>query len=510
MRRGEPRRHDYPGCLDRSAGCSNEFNWRVTIALGWLTLIISAPIFAVTIHRQLFWRAQQATYYAPRRLEALLTSALVKDDADDGGTDDDDGGRNDSGDGFAAMELSGRRARGRAARRRSRRRRRRRRAAERPTRLSYKARKLASSRRRANAAMRHAEAAKAAAMGGAEVAALPAGDRGDQADRRHGWRRRRRRRRRPRARRGGGRGRRGGGARGGKGTQKRAARSRSRSAKKAAARPARPPRCARKLPELAGTVVLKVIRHLFALYLLVTDIEVPARAERQLDRIGDALYNFFGFIDLSGLWRLVERLGDYFEHVWVLLSERINIDVECPGAYAAWYQLTNSLNILVPAAALPERPAALLPHHAAQIWPRPQRRGQVRGRQLHVVRVRVGARARAARRRVVEPAPVLLRLAARAPHARPRRLGERLQRPVGRSGRVPLLHRQRGRVDDGAVPDLHADQLLREGRARRRQVPRLLRELSVRLDARVAIQFWKRDGVQFLNTGAAVRALVDT
>ena len=164
----------YPGCVDGYYGvdCSNKFKWRATIALGWITLIMSLPIFAVTIHRQLFWRAQQATYFVPRRLEALLTSVLVKDDADDGGTDDDDGGRNDSGDGFAAMELSGRRGAGAPP------------GAEADdddddggappsaqTRLSYKA---ASSRaaRRAGAALR-TEAAKAAAMGGAE-AALPA------------------------------------------------------------------------------------------------------------------------------------------------------------------------------------------------------------------------------------------------------------------------------------------------------------------------------------------------
>ena len=87
-------------------------------------------------------------------------------------------------------------------------------------------------------------------------------------------------------------------------------------------------------------------RHLFALYLLVTDIEVPARAERQLERIGDALYNFLGFIDLSGLWRFVYHIGDCFEQVWDVLANRINIDFECPGAFSAYYQLTNSINIL--------------------------------------------------------------------------------------------------------------------------------------------------------------------
>ena len=68
---------------------------------------------------------------------------------------------------------------------------------------------------------------------------------------------------------------------------------------------------------------------LFALYLLVTDIKVPRHAAEQLARVGDALYNFFGFIDLSGVWRAVYHVGDYFEHVWISLSEKIDIDVEC-------------------------------------------------------------------------------------------------------------------------------------------------------------------------------------
>ena len=98
---------DYPGCLDGWYGrLLQQFKWRADDRARLDHPDHVVPIFAVTIHRQLFWRAQQATYYVPRQLEALLTS-VVKDDADDGGTDDDDGGRNDSGDGFAAMELSG-------------------------------------------------------------------------------------------------------------------------------------------------------------------------------------------------------------------------------------------------------------------------------------------------------------------------------------------------------------------------------------------------------------------
>lgn len=154
------------------------------------------------------------------------------------------------------------------------------------------------------------------------------------------------------------------------------------------------PVCA-KLPELVGTVGLKVTRNLFALYLLVTVIEAPERAEEQLARIGgasrdlvtapsrpsgntlrgsapvpnllrplklpipvpsillpppnvppsaptDSLYNLFGFIDLFSVWRAVWRVGDYFEGAFELLSEKVNIDVNCPGAYSAWYPLTNS------------------------------------------------------------------------------------------------------------------------------------------------------------------------
>ena len=161
---------DYVGCQPGTYGenCELVFDATAAIVLGWITLLLSMPVFAVTVHRALFEKAQGLAYYAPRRLEAAVARRFVKDDADDEPGDDDgaaDGGdvalspmggappAAEADDGDDAPPADG------AA----------------PTRLSYKARKIASSRRRANAALR-TEGAKAVATGAATAAAAPAAE----------------------------------------------------------------------------------------------------------------------------------------------------------------------------------------------------------------------------------------------------------------------------------------------------------------------------------------------
>ena len=152
--------------------------------------------------------------------------------------------------------------------------------------------------------------------------------------------------------------------------------------------------------------------------------------------------------------------------MWVLLSERINIDVECPGAYAAWYQLTNSLNILF---------LLLLFQSDLLLYCRITLLKFGRGRN-DVVKYAVDNFTSFA----YESALVLEQLAVASWSLRLYYYGWLPEhRAAGRGGwesdcndqsggQDALLHRQRGRVADGAVPDLHARQLLREGRARRR------------------------------------------
>ena len=310
---------DYPGCLEGWYGesCANTFNATTTLILGWLTLLFSLPIFAATVHRGLFEHAQAIVHFLPRKLEAVISRALLsKGGGDDGGGDDKRRGQNS----LSPMQLTSASARGVG-----------------PVGAPPSAEAVDEV---ISVVGQHAAVGGAAAVSATKAAsgvALACG----------------------------------GGAVG-----------------------AVVAVCA-KLPELVGTVGLKVTRHLFALYLLVTDIEVPERAEEQLARIGgasrdlatapsrpsgnilrgsapvpnlllplklpisvpstlpppsnvppsaptDSLYNFFGFIDLSSVWRAVWRVGDYFEDAFELLSEKVNIDVDCPGAYSAWYQLTNS------------------------------------------------------------------------------------------------------------------------------------------------------------------------